>query len=84
MTEGETNEQVELKMLKMKLQLLEQGKNIPQRNNMDAQHIQMNNQEKPKRLNHFFWCLTTTFSGCICLPCWIGACLGVCPKCDFE
>ena len=48
----------------------------PQQVSMN-QTVNINN----RGVNHGMWCLMSTCTGCVLLPCWVGACCGCCPKC---
>ena len=34
-----------------------------------------------KNVNHCCWCVSSCCTGGLLIPCWIGACVGCCPKC---
>lgn len=36
------------------------------------------------RVNHCAYAILTFFTSGFCLPCWIGACFGFCPTCNFD
>jgi hypothetical protein len=35
--------------------------------------------KRPRRVNHLFYACLTILTNGLFLPCWIGACFGVCP-----